>query len=59
LGAKTLLLDENVFPYNEIETKSQFLGLREDKTQIIDFENTQLATFWQKIGGKYSLLSES
>ncbi|XP_025420883.1 zinc finger BED domain-containing protein 5-like [Sipha flava] len=51
-------VDENVFPDTEIETKSQFLGLRENNTQKIDFENTQLATFWRKIGGEYPLLSE-
>jgi len=51
-------VDENVFPDTEIETKSQFLGLREDNTLKIDFENTQLATFWRKIGGEYPLLSE-
>jgi len=49
---------ESVFPDIEIEAKAQFLGLREDYTQKIYFENTQLATFWQKIGGKYPLLSE-
>ncbi|XP_060855696.1 protein FAM200A-like [Metopolophium dirhodum] len=51
-------VDENVFPDTEIETKSQFLGLREDNTQKIDFYNTLLATFWRKIGGEYPLLSE-
>lgn len=51
-------MDENVFPDTEIETKSQFLGLREDNTQKIYFENTQLVTFWRKIGGEYPLLSE-
>ena len=51
-------VDESVFPDIEIEAKAQFLGLHEDNTQKIDFENTQLAKFWQKIGGKYPLLSE-
>lgn len=51
-------VDESVFPDIEIEAKAQFLGLREDNTLKIDFENTQLATFWRKIGGEYPLLSE-
>jgi len=48
---RSFSVDENVFPDTEIETKSQFLGLHEDNTKKKDFENIQLATFWQKIGG--------
>jgi len=46
-------VDEAVFSDIEIEAKVQFLGLREDNTQKIDFGNTQLATFWRKIGVEY------
>ena len=51
-------VDESVYPDIEIEAKTQFLELREDNTQKIDFENIQLATFWRTIGGEYPLLSE-
>jgi hypothetical protein len=51
-------VDEGIFSDTEIKAKAQFLGLREDNTLKIDFKNTQLATFWQKIGGEYPLLSE-
>ncbi|XP_025202808.1 zinc finger BED domain-containing protein 5-like, partial [Melanaphis sacchari] len=50
-------VDESVFSDIEIEAKAQFLELREDNTQKIDFKNTQLATFWRKIG-EYPLLSD-
>lgn len=51
-------VDESVFSDTEIEAKAQFLGLREDNTQKIDFENTKLVKFWRIIGGEYPLLSK-
>ncbi|CAI6356069.1 unnamed protein product [Macrosiphum euphorbiae] len=45
----SLLLAKNKKPFSDEEIIKEALSI---------FENTQLATFWRKIGGEYPLLSE-
>jgi hypothetical protein len=41
----------------DVKAKAEFLGLGEDNTVKADFQDSDLATFWQKAGLEYFILS--
>lgn len=49
--------DDNIIKDEDVAAKVEFLGLRENTTCRVEFQNYDLSTFWRKTGAEYPVLA--
>lgn len=49
--------DDDIIRDEDVAAKVEFLGLRENSTLKVEFQNYDLSTFWIKTGAEYPVLS--
>lgn len=50
--------DDELFRDKEVAVKVKFLGLREDSTFKVEFQNYNLSKFWRKVGTEYPIMAD-
>ena len=48
---------DDIFKDEDVAAKVEFLGLRENSTFKVEFQNYDLCTFWIKAGTEYSVIA--
>lgn len=54
---RPLTTDDNIIKDEDVAAKVEFLGLRENTTCRVEFQNYDLSTFWRKAGAEYPVIA--
>lgn len=50
--------NDEIFEDEDVSAKVEHLGLRENSTFKVDFQNYDLGTFWRKVGAEYPIIAD-
>ncbi|GBP62958.1 SCAN domain-containing protein 3 [Eumeta japonica] len=55
---RPFLTGDHIFKDEDMSAKVEFLGLREDCTLKVEFQNYDLCTFWKKVRAEYPIIAD-
>lgn len=58
MDIKTIFSDDDTIRDEDVAAKVEFLGLRENSTFKIEFQNYDLTTFWRKADAEYPVIAD-